>query len=149
MMIQKLQNTDIEVSKKIHSVFQASYAVEAKILKAVDFPPLKRTLENYRASNTAFFGCIKNGELAGVIEIDQKDDHTRIASLVIDPRFFRQGIASQLIKYVFNSYDSDIFMVETGVDNGPATELYKKYGFIEVKQWDTDFGIQKIRFERR
>jgi ribosomal protein S18 acetylase RimI-like enzyme len=148
-MIKKLQNTDIEVSKKIHSVFQASYAVEAQILKAIDFPPLKRPIENYRESKTDFLGFIKNEELAGVIEINHANDHTRIASLVIEPRFFRQGIAGQLIEFVFNAYDSDVFIVETGLDNGPAIGLYKKFGFIEVTQWDTDFGIRKIRLERR
>lgn len=147
-MIKKLQNTDIEISKKIHSVFQASYAVEAKILKAIDFPPLRRPLENYRESKTDFLGFIKNEELAGVIEINHANDHTRIASLVIDPHFFRQGIGSQLIDFVFNAYESDIFIVETGLDNGPAIGLYKKFGFIEVKQWDTDFGIRKIRLKR-
>ncbi|QJP35476.1 GNAT family N-acetyltransferase [Nonlabens sp. Ci31] len=148
-MIKKLQNTDIEVSQKIHSVFQASYAVEAQLLKAFNFPPLKRPLENYRESKTDFFGFIKKEELAGVIEINPKDDHTRIASLVIDPHFFRQGIAGQLIEFVFNAYDSNLFIVETGLDNGPAVGLYKKFGFIEVTQWDTDFGIRKIRLERR
>lgn len=36
-----------------------------------------------------------------------------------------------------------------GVNNQPATELYKKLGFKEVKQRDTDFGIRKALFERR
>lgn len=39
-------------------------------------------------------------------------------------------------------------MVETGVENEPASLLYKKMNFREVKQWDTPFGIRKIRFER-
>ena len=39
-------------------------------------------------------------------------------------------------------------MVETGVENEPAILLYKKFGFKEVKQWDTDHGIRKIRLER-
>tara|TARA_R110000851_G_scaffold295605_3_gene450575 strand:- start:877 stop:1173 length:297 start_codon:yes stop_codon:yes gene_type:complete len=83
-MIKKLQNTDIEVSKKNHSVFQASYAIEAKLLKAIDFPPLRRPLENYSASKTNFFGFIKSEDVGGIIEIEYKKDHTRIASPVID-----------------------------------------------------------------
>ena len=39
-------------------------------------------------------------------------------------------------------------MVETGVDNEPVIKLYKKLGFKEVKQWDTDFGIRKVLFEK-
>ena len=53
-MIEKLQNNEIEIAKKIRSVFQSSYIREAKLLHAIYFPPLKRTLENYINSKTAF-----------------------------------------------------------------------------------------------
>ena len=53
------------------------------------------------------------------------------------------------MEFVFNTYDSNLFVVETGLDNGPATALYKKFNFKEVKQWDTDHGIRKIKFECR
>ena len=148
-MIERLKNNDLEISKKIRSVFQLSYKVEAKILNATDFPPLKRSLENYVNSNTAFFGYLKNQELAGVIEIEHNDNFTHINSLVVDPGFFRQGIARKLMEYVINTFDSKLFVVETGLENGPATKLYKKFDFKEVKQWNTNHGIRKIKFERR
>jgi len=148
-MIQRLQNNDIEISKKIRAVFQVSYKVEAKLLKAIDFPPLKRPLEDYVISNNAFFGYLKNEELAGVIEIVHNKSYTLIRSLVVDPIFFRQGIARKLMEFTFNTFDSELFVVETGLENEPASKLYKKFGFIEVKQWDTDFGIRKIKFEKR
>ena len=148
-MIERLKNNDLEISKKIRSVFQLSYKVEAKILNATGFPPLKRSLENYVNSNTAFFGYLKNQELAGVIEIEHNDNFTHINSLVVDPGFFKQGIARKLMEYVINTFDSKLFVVETGLENGPATELYKKFDFKEVKQWNTDHGIRKIKFELR
>ena len=148
-MIERLKNNDLEISKKIRSVFQLSYKVEANILNATDFPPLKRSLENYVNSNTAFFGYLKNQELAGVIEIEHNDNFTHINSLVVDPGFFKQGIARKLMEYVINTFDSKLFVVETGLENGPATELYKKFDFKEVKRWNTDHGIRKIKFELR
>ena len=148
-MIEKLQNNEIEISKRIRSVFQASYKVEAKLLNATDFPPLKRPLETYVKSNTFFFGYLKNEDIAGVIEIDHNNDHTFIRSLVVDPTFFRQGIAKKLMKFVLNTFDSKLFVVETGLENGPATKLYETFGFVEVKQWDTNHGVRKIKFERR
>lgn len=148
-MIEKLQNKDIETSKKIRSVFQISYSVEAKILKAKDFPPLKRPLESYVNSKTAFFGYLKNKEIAGIIEIENNIKVTQINSLVVDPKFFRQGIATKLIEFVFKTYPSKLYIVETGLENKPASELYKKFGFIEVKQWNTENGIRKIKLERR
>lgn len=148
-MIKRLDNKDISIAGKIREVFQASYAVEAALLKATDFPPLKRSHANYLYSDNTFIGYLKNQELAGVIEIDQNNNSTHIQSLVVDPKFFRQGIAQKLIEFVFNSFDSELFTVETGVKNGPATELYLKFDFKEVKQWDTNHGVRKIRFEKR
>ena len=147
-MIKRLKNNDLEIAKKIRSVFQLSYKVEANILNATDFPPLKRPLENYVNSNTAFFGYLKNQKLAGVIEIEHNNNFTHINSLVVDPVFFRQGIARKLMEYVFNTFDSKLFVVETGLENGPATKLYKKFDFKEIKQWNTDHGVRKIQFER-
>ena len=57
-------------------------------------------------------------------------------------------IARKLMEYVFNTFDSKLFVVETGLENEPATKLYKKFDFKEVKQWNTDHGIRKIKFER-
>ena len=148
-MIERLKNNDIEISKKIRSVFQLSYKVEAKLLNATNFPPLQRSLENFVNSNTAFFGYLKNQELTGVIEIEHNNNFTCINSLVVVPDFFRQGIARKLMEYVFNTFDSNLFVVETGLENGPATELYNKFDFKEVKQWNTDHGIRKIKFELR
>jgi len=148
-LIKKLQHRNLQTAKKIRIVFQASYAIEAKLLKATDFPPLKRTIENFLESNTEFYGYFKGEVLAAVVEINHTSQFTHIQSLVVHPDYFRLGIASKLIEFVFKFYDTGLFIVETGVDNGPATKLYLNAGFIEVKQWDTEFGIRKIKFEKR
>jgi len=148
-MIEKLKNSDLEIAKKIRVVFQASYKIEAKLLSAVNFPPLKRPLEKYLESNTDFYGYSKNKELVAVVEINSTKSDILIRSLVVHPNFFKQGIASALLKFVFDTFKSDLFVVETGLANGPATKLYTKFGFIEVQQWDTDHGIRKVKFEKR
>ena len=58
-MIEKLQNKNLEVAKNMRTVFQASYAIEAKLLNAIDFPPLKRSLQSYITSDNDFFGYLK------------------------------------------------------------------------------------------
>jgi ribosomal protein S18 acetylase RimI-like enzyme len=147
-MIEKLKNSDLEIAKKMRLIFQASYKVEATLLNATNFPPLKRPLESYTESNTEFYGYSINEILAAVVEIDTNNNYILIRSLVVHPDFFRQGIAGNLIKFVFETFQSNLFIVETGLENGPATKLYKKFGFVAVHQWDTNHGIRKIKFEK-
>ncbi len=148
-MIEKLHHHKVEVSKQIYLVFQLSYTVEAKLLGSSDFPPLRRPLEKYVQSNNEFFGYFEEEELAGVVEVETMVDHIDINSLVVKPDYFRRGIGRKLMEFVFEKMDADLYVVETGIENKPATALYMKLGFQEVKQWDTDFGIRKVKFEKR
>ena len=146
-MIEKLDNKNLEVAKAMYIIFQESYNIEAKLLKTNNFPPLQRPLEEYINCENTFFGYTKNGTLAGVVEIIQKPNYTHIRSLVVSPSFFRQGIASKLMQFLLKTYHSKLCIVETGLDNEPASNLYRNFGFTEVKQWDTSHGVRKIKFE--
>lgn len=146
-MISKLNNKNKEVSENIYTVFQVSYKIEAELLKAIYFPPLKRSVQDFIDSNTQFFGCYSNEKLAGVIEIKSEDKLTHIQSLVVHPNNFRQGIASKLMKFTLVNFNSKIITVETGLQNIPAINLYKQFEFIETKQWDTSHGIRKIELK--
>lgn len=148
-MIEKLQHQNPKTANQIKDVFHQSYSVEAKLLEATDFPPLKRTIESYMNSQNAFYGYFEHKVLAGIIEIESKDQYTDINSLVVHPNFFRRGIASKLLDFLLKKFDSSLYTVETGVKNIPAIALYSKFGFKETKQWDTDFGVRKVLFEKR
>lgn len=147
-MISILDHSNKNIALSIIEVFQESYAVEAEILKAVDFPPLKRPIEDFINSTNSFFGFTVDQKLAGIVEIKEEKEFVHIQSLVVKPDYFRQGIAQQLIDFVFSHYVTPKYMVETGIDNTPAVNLYLKNKFIEFKQWDTDHGVRKVRFER-
>ncbi len=136
------------MARSIRSVSQESYKVEAKLLNTKDFPPLNRSLKSFVNSENDFFGFLKNQELAGVIEIYHAIGFTHIQSLVISTNFFRQGIATQLMEFTLLSFNSKPFIVETGAGNAPAIALYLKFGFKEVKQWETVHGIRKVRFHK-
>jgi len=148
-MIKKLDHRSIAVAEKIRAIFQASYAVEAELLQATNFPPLQRNIDGFLHSETDFFGYYKNQEMAAVIEIKSNKDATHIQSLVVAPKFFKQGIAQSLISYLFDTLDSTVYTVETGAANEPAIRLYKKNGFVEISQYYAEFDIKKVRFEKK
>lgn len=146
-MIKKLDHTNQAIATKMRIVFQESYAIEAKLLNAVNFPPLQRPLQSYIESTTTFFGYHIKDKIVGIIEVSPKEKTTHINSLVVSPHFFRQGIGRQLMQHILQHFSSKVFTVETGLENIPASTLYKNFGFKEVRQWDTDHGVRKVRFE--
>jgi len=146
-MIEELQNNQIDVARQIRSIFQVSYKVEAQLLNASDFPPLKRTLESFLESGNKFYGFIEDEKYKGIVEIKSDKNCTLIRSLVVDPQFFRKGIASHLLNFTLSKFDSKLFVVETGLNNFPAIKLYEKFGFSMVSDWDTDHGVRKVKFE--
>ena len=146
-MIKRLDHKDSRIAEEIYAVFQASYAIETELLNVnlFDFPPLKRSISNFIESTSEFYAFHKNETIAAIIELTSNNDVTAINSLVVHPDFFRQGLGKQLMQFVLKTFKSNLFIVETGVDNLPAIALYKKVGFLEKKQWDTSIGIRKIQ----
>ena len=148
-MIIRINNKRNRIAKEIRDIFQVSYTVEAEILKAIDFPPLKRTISQFLNSNSEFYAYYLTQNIAGVIEVKNNQDLTHIQSLVVYPKYFRNGIGSKLVQFILDTYKSKIFTVETGLGNHPAIKLYKSFDFQEQGQWDTNHGVRKVRFEKR
>ena len=146
-MIKQVNNKSFQIAEKIYHLFQSSYLIEAKILAVEDFPPLNRTINNIINSVNNFYAFFSNKNFIAIIEIDCKGQSTHIQSLVVSPVFFRKGIGNKMVDFALKKYSPSLFSVETGVDNAPARSLYEKYGFLEVKQWDTDHNIKKVRYE--
>ena len=147
-MIIKINNKENKIAEEIRAIFQVSYTVEAKMLKAVDFPPLKRTVSQFLKSDSEFYAYYLIENIAGVIEIENQKNLTHIQSLVVYPKYFRKGIGRKLVQFVLDTYKSIIFTVETGVDNHPAIQLYTSFGFKEQDQWNTSHGVRKVRFKK-
>ena len=145
-MIIQIDNQDIYNAKEIHYVFQASYKVEANLINAIDFPPLKRSVKDFLECINLFYGYYFEDELVGVIEIKITDISSHIQSLVVRPNQFRKSIASNLLSFTLQNSNYKIFTVETAVDNLPAINLYQKFLFKEVKKWNTNHGIRKVKF---
>jgi ribosomal protein S18 acetylase RimI-like enzyme len=144
-----IDHSNSDTAFELMQLFHASYAIEAQLLKAVDFPPLKRKLNEFIDSENDFYGYLKNDELAGAVEIRHHKEYIHLQSLVVNPDHFRQGIAGKMMDFILQQFGDERLLVETGVDNLPAKNLYLKYGFELIHEWDTDHGVRKIRLERK
>jgi len=122
----------------------AAYRIEAKLIGVTDFPPLQRTVRDVIASQTCFYGCQQNDMLTALIEITYDKIQLRINSLVVHPDYFRQGLASRLLKFVLTHYQYETALVETGLANLPAITLYEQFGFIETSRFNIAGGITKV-----
>ena len=147
-MVSNIRHTQPKQAQDIRRIFQISYIVEAKLLGATYFPPLHRPLEEFINCANDFFGYYDDHTLVAVIEMKHGKDHMHIQSLVVDPAYFRRGIASHLITYVLSHYEKDIFTVETGRDNPPARKLYESFGFVLQKTYIAAENIVKVRFKK-
>jgi ribosomal protein S18 acetylase RimI-like enzyme len=127
---------------QIHRLSKSAYKIEAELLGVTEFPPLNRTVYEILNSSSQFFGCIKNNELMAAVEIENTGDHhINIASLVVSPDCFRQGLGRRLVLWTLEHITWGIATVSTADANIPAIRLYEKLGFQKSSQHQVDEDI--------
>ena len=137
MRIDPVDHRVPEIARQLHAVQMSAYAQEARLLGAVYFPPLERTVEEVQASAEGFVAAIVGGKIVGAISVlpDEEGMGVTIASLVVAPQFQRRGIGRALMAVVLQAHESEGLTVQTGVKNLPALALYQEVGFVELRRW--------------
>jgi len=144
-IIIRLHQADEGVAEQIKALHDAAYSVEARLLGLDEFPPLNRTLESYGKSNSVFFGCIREAHCVGSVELKEDDSSIlEVSSLVVDPCYSRQGIATRLMMHVLSEAGTRRVIVSTATGNYPAINLYEGLGFQKAEHWTTDAGIDIV-----
>ena len=135
--VERVDHTQERVAREIHTVQMSTYAQEAKLLGAVYFPPLLRTVADVRTCKEEFFVAYVGDDLVAGLSIwpDPEGMGRNIASLVVAPPFQRRGIASHLMAEVILRYGASTLTVQTGAKNTPALNLYAQAGFAELRRW--------------
>ena len=146
-LIKLLQHHDPCTSQDIYQLFQQSYSVEAELIEAEYFPPLHRSSQNIASSNTQFYGLSDSQGLIGAIEI-MPEETLDICSLVVSPRAFRRGVATQLLNYVLTHLHWRSATVSTACANKPAINLYLQQGFSIVSQSLIAESIDVVHFKK-
>ena len=140
-----LDHTAPAVAAAIHAVMMAAYRVEAGILDVKDFPPLRRTPAQVAGSTGKFVGIAVAGTLAAVAELEAgKPGGVQISSLVVNPDYFRRGLARALLRDIIRTHPFDEVTVSTAAANQPALLLYAAAGFHDDHCWTTDDSIPMV-----
>ncbi|MFB5164332.1 GNAT family N-acetyltransferase [Parageobacillus toebii] len=141
-MIQEINIEADEWAEAVLLLQFRSYAVEAQLIGFLGLPPLQDTVATLQQCGERFYGYIKQGQLAGAISYERTEKTIHICRLMVDPGFFRQGIASALIEFVCHQErNANEIIVMTGSANIPALRLYERQGFREVEQMRMPEGI--------
>ena len=147
--ITRLNHHDQSVAARLKPLHDAAYQLEAALIQAEDFPPLRRTVDDYATADTVFYGCVDGDEVLGAIEVEScADGRIGIAGLVVDVHHFRRGIGARLVEFVLNEYESKEIEVTTATGNEPALALYRRFGFEPVEYWDSPEGFSLVRLDR-
>lgn len=70
--------------------------------------------------------------VVGYLKYEVTFDVVNIVDVFVDENFRRQGIATELFVFLFESVNPDRFMLEVNVNNFKAIKLYEKFGFVTI-----------------
>jgi ribosomal protein S18 acetylase RimI-like enzyme len=122
---------EISPDETLFALQRAAYAVEAEIIGDDRIPPLRESLEEFRAQPLLWLGAMDDGDrLAGAIAWTETAEEVDLDRLVVDPAAHRRGIGRALVKEVMARAGGRRIVVSTGRDNVPARTLYEKLGFV-------------------
>lgn len=148
MQLNLLLHHQRAIAQEIWAVWQSSYRVEAALVGVEDFPPLQKRVEDIMSSPRRFVGIRLGERLAALTEYSIESELLEISSLVVEPAYFRQGLAGSLMEYLLAQNAWTEAIVDTAQVNIPAISLYQKWGFEEINRWVPEHGIPIVRLSR-
>ena len=141
-MIQKINLNHPGTLNSLYELQLKSYLVEARIVKSKMLPPLLEKKEDLLASDEVFWAIVSAKKIMGAVSVFEDVDFVQICRLFIDPDYFRQGLAKQLLEYVFTQFPNRKIIVSTGSLNEPACLLYESLGFSILERINTEIGVE-------
>ena len=140
---------DDGLARDVLRLQRAAYAVEAARIGSDGIPALTETLEALRDAGEAWLGCHDRAGLVGAVAWQVLDDGTvDICRLVVAPRAFRVGVATALLDDLDGRYPGRRMVVSTGSANEPALGLYRRRGFVAVREREAAPGLMVTELVR-
>ncbi len=83
----------------------------------------------------------KNNKLIGFLSYTKIDDMVDLLDVVVDPKYRRQKVATNLIDYMITNLDpADKIYLEVSTKNTSAISLYEKFGFEKIHTREKYYG---------
>ncbi len=146
----KIVELDIDnpsIQKDILKLQRKAYTLEEKLI-GFSIPRIKDTAADLIASDELFIGMVQDGILLGMLAFSPEKNALDIQRVVVDPDYFRQGIASDLIRFIFDAAANiSRFTVTAALKNKPAVMLYEKMGFRQFRTVEPEPGLIMLRME--
>ncbi|MGW4689049.1 GNAT family N-acetyltransferase [Streptomyces sp. NPDC004244] len=138
----------------VHRIGRAAYAVEAELIGFDGIPALREGLAELRERPLHWLGAAgaeegaQDGPLAGFVAWErQPDGSVCVDRLCVDPAFFRQGVASLLLRALLARVPAERpVTVSTGAANAPAVALYERFGFVRGADFSPAPGLVMASF---
>ncbi len=150
MQVQAIDHTEAETAGRLYRLMQLAYKLEAQLIAADDFPPLRRTVEAIASADSVFYACIEQQELLAAIELACNEKALQIVSLVVNPQYARRGLGAALVRQAIEQSlagdNAKDLLVQTAHNNRAAVALYQKLGFQLVRQFTTNDGFELVEF---
>ena len=151
----RLDHSRFEVAQQIWDLMQRSYRVEAELIAADDFPPLRRSVKNIQASAASFVAVTEAGLPIAVAELGTWEGaagegkplavYLSIESFVVSPDRFRQGVGAALLQAILAREASGRVVVDTALSNRPGISFYQSNGFVQVSEYENRDGFRMSR----
>ena len=126
--VETLELADRPTAVRLLEIQRAAYAVEADLIGFDDIPGRSETLENLVATAMPleWSGIRSDGTVVAAMAVSMQAGRCEIDRLVVDPRWFRRGLAQALLSALPAGID---VTVSTGSANRPGISLYEAMGF--------------------
>ncbi len=139
-MIKQINHANKQVAQAIQSIQRPAYRMEAELMGFDGIPQLAETVEEIQQSDETFIG-FQDEFLKGFLSFKKEEKVVDIYRLVVDPLYFRRGIARRLLEHLLEQNDSVEVTVSTGTANMPARRLYQSFGFQEEETFEVAPGV--------
>jgi ribosomal protein S18 acetylase RimI-like enzyme len=151
MKIRAIERNNPNEWMRLHQLQQDAYRVEAQWL-GVDpetFFPVRESLDSLMKTSDDCLAAVKAGSIVGAIYFERQKSSILISKLVVDPRFFRLGIAKALLQACLELHPREEFQVGTGARNLPAIRLYESFRFQIFKRETVEGALEIVKLKRQ